>query len=85
MRIVLHSTQGILPLTLAIYCKPSDQEWDVSNIELYADHYCTQLLADDIQLHKLPRSSQLQVIAALNAWDHTKREESRQLMREVAT
>jgi hypothetical protein len=70
---------GILCTYMLIHVRAGADEWQISTIELYADPDHTVLLADDIELARLPRSTQDSVIAALNAWDHAQRQKSRQL------
>lgn len=69
----LPDLDGILPLYLAIHYTGQCDEWNITNIELYSDPDYKTLLADDIQLEKLPQSSQDSVIAALNSWDFERR------------
>lgn len=71
MRIIqIDDLNAVLPQTLLITCIANEQNWDISNIEIYADATCRVLLADDISIWQLPPSSQLSIYAALNAYQH---------------
>lgn len=66
--IVLPSLAGPLPQYVVIHHSGNEQEWRITNIEIYADPALTQLLADDIRFATLPKATQLQLMGALNAW-----------------
>lgn len=64
--------ESILPQTLVFHLGPKQGEWDVRNIEIYDE--AGTLLADDIQLDKLPPASQMRLLGYLNEWDHEQRQ-----------
>ncbi|HEV7610581.1 MAG TPA: hypothetical protein VGO37_01750 [Steroidobacteraceae bacterium] len=58
--------KGILPTYLVVHFKPNETEWDVKEIEMYADQHLRTLLCDAINLDQLPAATQASLIAALN-------------------
>jgi hypothetical protein len=58
--------RGILPTYLVVHFKPNETEWDVKEIEMYADQHLRTLLCDAINLDQLPAATQASLIAALN-------------------
>jgi predicted ribonuclease YlaK len=66
--IVLPSLAGPLPQYIVVHHKGDDQEWRITNIEIYGDAELTLLWADDIQFASLPKAAQLQLVASLNDW-----------------
>lgn len=63
--ITIANTASVPPTVTVIHVRPSDQEWQITRIEMFSGTY---LIADDIELAKLSRSSQDSVIRALNDW-----------------
>lgn len=78
----LHDTNSILPQSLLIYAESRNCEWLISGIEIH-DTF-GNCLADDISMDALPPSSQISIIAALNAYDHERRQATRELMEAVS-
>ena len=76
--IVLPDDDSLLMGYLRITLKPCATEWDIREIALFATREIAEAngacLADDIQLTDLSPSGQMRVTAALNAWDHERRE-----------
>jgi hypothetical protein len=59
---------SVLTTYMLIHHRPNANEWNVVNIELYADPAHTVLLADDIQVAELPLTEQSRIWRALNDW-----------------
>jgi len=58
--------KGVLPTYLVVHFKPNDKDWDVREIEMYADQHLRTLLCDAISLDQLPAQTQASLIGALN-------------------
>lgn len=78
----LHDTGSILPQDLVIYTESRNCEWVIFGIEIQDTR--GNCLADDIQIDDLPGSSQISIIAALNAYDHERRQATRELFEAMA-
>lgn len=75
MIITLYDVAGIFPMQVTV---PTcvDGEWNITNIELYADDACTNLIADDISFERdLSPSQQMTIIAALNEWSFNREQD----------
>jgi hypothetical protein len=58
--------KGVLPTYLVVHFKPNEKEWDVREIEIYADQHLRTLLCDAITFDQLPAQTQASLISALN-------------------
>ncbi len=58
--------KGILPTYLVVHFRPNEHEWDVREIEMYADQHLRTLLCDAISMDQLPAQTQASLIGALN-------------------
>lgn len=76
VRCIALANPGLVFTTfICVHHVPNGQEWNVTNIEIYADIDMTKLLSDDIQLADLPLETQDQIIQALNEWLEVDRRE----------
>lgn len=73
--IVLPNPGPVLSTFVCVHHTGNEQEWDITNIELYADVECTKLLADDIRVDQLPRDTQETIYASLEAYVSRSRRE----------
>jgi hypothetical protein len=58
--------KGVLPTYLVVHFKPNDKEWDVREIEMYADQHLRTLICDAITIDQLPAQSRASLISALD-------------------
>ena len=58
--------KGVLPTYLVVHFKPNDKDWDVREIEMYADQHLRSLLCDAITMDQLPAQTRASLISALN-------------------
>ena len=64
--IALTNDGPVLPTFLLVHYSPNEREWDIKQIEIWADPQHTKLLADDVQIKDLPASAQESIYEHLN-------------------
>jgi hypothetical protein len=75
--IALPNPAPVLSTFIAVHHRENDQDWEIVNIELYADVERTKLLADGIDIYELSRDQQEKIYAALEAYTDDRRRQRR--------
>jgi hypothetical protein len=83
--ITLLNDSEILPTWLLIKvreCGYGKETWEILNISMFSDRTFddAHLISDDIVFENLPGSTQLQIFAALNCFEHLELEQARRRM-----
>jgi hypothetical protein len=58
--------RGILPTYLVVHFNPNKRQWDISEIEIYADEQLQVLICDSITFNQLPSGTKASLTNALN-------------------
>jgi hypothetical protein len=57
---------GVLPTYLVVHFNPTAQNWDISEIEMFADEQLRSLICDSIVFSQLPPRTRASLTRALN-------------------
>jgi hypothetical protein len=67
--IVLYN-RGVLPTYLVVHYRSGVRDWDISEIEMYADEQLRTMICDAITFDHLPPKSRASVLRAMNESRH---------------
>lgn len=80
-RAIIVADNGLMNFFLRINHIPSEQEWRIQNVEVYTTFESAnlgkagpELVSDDVEFDKLPHATKMAVWAALDSWQHRRRE-----------
>jgi hypothetical protein len=67
--IVLYN-RGVLPTYLVVHYRAGARDWDITEIEMYADEQLGTLICDAITFDQLPPKSRAGLLRAMNESRH---------------
>lgn len=84
-RITFADSNGLIPLWYAVTCRPDEDEWNVVNVEVYADAslHVDFMVGEDLW-DSIPQASQDAILAKLDEIEHERRQRQAHVKRELA-